>query len=175
MKIIFVLAAAYLAGSVNFSICLFWLLGRDDPRLRFSGNAGVTNVRRQAGLFWASVVLLLDLTRAAAVAVMAVNSLETAMVPWVGLALVTGNRFPCFHQFQGGKGVAGYLGFTVFTAPFAAALSCLAWVVVYAVVRIPFVASFFMIICLAAGTAIACGYEVVATMGASAHGFIHYL
>ncbi|HHC24907.1 MAG TPA: glycerol-3-phosphate acyltransferase, partial [Desulfobacterales bacterium] len=30
--------------------------------------------------------------------------------PWIGLSLILGNRFPCFHGFQGGKGVANYLG-----------------------------------------------------------------
>lgn len=168
MKIIFILAVAYLAGSVNFSIVLFRLLGRDDPRLCFSGNAGVTNVRRQVGLFWAAVVLILDIGRALAVAALAGYGLEAAMVPWAGLALVVGNRFPCFHQFQGGKGVAGLLGFTIFTAPSAAGLSCLVWVAVYAIVRVPFVASFFMIAVLAAGTVIAFGYDAIATTGATA-------
>jgi glycerol-3-phosphate acyltransferase PlsY len=70
------------------------------------------------------------------------------LVPWVGAALVAGNRFPCFHRFQGGKGVASFLGFTIPIAPWGAALSCLVWVVVYGVARIPFIASFFMILTL---------------------------
>ncbi|HOO41495.1 MAG TPA: glycerol-3-phosphate acyltransferase, partial [Syntrophales bacterium] len=56
-------AGAYLAGSVNFAIILFAVLGKGDPRSGFSGNAGATNVRRQAGLGWAALVLLLDLIR----------------------------------------------------------------------------------------------------------------
>ncbi|HYA13651.1 MAG TPA: glycerol-3-phosphate acyltransferase, partial [Syntrophales bacterium] len=61
------LLAAYIAGSVNFSILLFKMLGRDDPRYHFSGTAGTTNVYRQAGMLWAGVILLLDLARAVAV------------------------------------------------------------------------------------------------------------
>ena len=49
MKLVLIMILAYLAGSVNFSIILFRLLGRDDPRKSFSGNAGTTNVYRLAG------------------------------------------------------------------------------------------------------------------------------
>jgi glycerol-3-phosphate acyltransferase PlsY len=166
MKTTLFLAAAYGAGSINFSILLFRLLGKGDPRKQFSGNAGVTNVQRQAGLFWAVVVLLLDLGRALAISWMALQMLEVNVIPWVGLALLIGNRFPCFHQFRGGKGVAAYLGFTILISPPAAGLSCLAWVIVYGIVRIPFVASFFMITVLAGGTIIACGYKPAAVAGA---------
>jgi glycerol-3-phosphate acyltransferase PlsY len=159
------LPASYIAGSVNFSILLFRMLGRDDPRDHFSGTAGTTNIYRQAGLSWAGVVLLLDLGRAFAVSGAALYFIPTNHVPWVGLALVLGNRFPCFHQFRGGKGVASYLGFTVLLSPLSAAASVLLWLGVYGIVRIPFIASLFMTAVLMAGTIIACGYQVAATAG----------
>jgi glycerol-3-phosphate acyltransferase PlsY len=160
------LALAYISGSVNFSILLFRMLGRDDPRYHFSGTAGTTNVYRQAGLFWAGVVLLLDLGRALAVSWAALYLLPINYVPWVGLALILGNRFPCFHQFRGGKGVASYLGFTTIISPYSAAFSALVWVGVYGIVRIPFIASFFMTFVLMVGTIIICGYQALATAGA---------
>jgi len=175
MMLFILLAGAYFAGSVNFSILLFRMSGKEDPRKKFSGNAGVTNVRRQAGILWAVIILLLDLGRAMAVAWMAMHFLEGSAVPWAGLALVAGNRFPCFHGFRGGKGVAGYLGFTILLSPLAAALACGAWVVVYGIVRIPFVASFFMVAVLAAGTIITCGCGPVAGAGTLATTlFIYY-
>ena len=157
--------AAYIAGSVNFSIIVFKMLGRGDPRYQFSGTAGTTNVYRQAGLFWAGVVFILDFARALAVSWAALYLLPINTVPWVGLALVVGNRFPCFHQFRGGKGVAAYLGFTIIIAPLSAALSALTWLIVYGIVRIPFVASFFMTFMLMAGTISACGFHIAATAG----------
>ena len=168
-------AGAYLAGSVNFAIILFAVLGKGDPRSGFSGNAGATNVRRQAGLGWAALVLLLDLIRAAALSFAALYFLPKGMAPWVALALVLGNRFPCFHGFQGGKGVAAYLGFTIPLAPYAAALSALAWVAVYGIGRIPFIASFGMVAVLAAGTVIASGYDAAAATGAVATASFIYL
>lgn len=164
-SLLIILACAYLAGSVNFSILLFALLGKGDPRSRFSGNAGATNVWRQAGLGWAALVLLLDLLRAAGLALAALYFLPGTLTPWVGLALILGNRYPCFHGFRGGKGVAAYLGFTLPIAPLAAALSALAWAGVYALTRLPFIASFFMVTILAAGTIFAFSYDVTATTG----------
>lgn len=167
-------AGAYLAGSVNFSILLFAVLGKGDPRSRFSGNAGATNVWRQAGRGWAALVLFLDLIRAMGLALLALYFLPEAQVPWSGLLLVLGNRYPCFHGFRGGKGVAAYLGFTIPIAPYAAVLSALVWAAVYRLTRLPFIASFFMVTILAAGTIVAFGYHATATAGAVATIFLIY-
>jgi glycerol-3-phosphate acyltransferase PlsY len=153
MRLALILLLAYFAGSVNFAIIILGLLGHEDPRTKFSGNAGTTNVYRQAGPGWAAVVLLLDTGRAVGLAALALWGLPAVLIPWVGTALVAGNRFPCFHRFQGGKGVASFLGFTIPISPWGALLSCLAWVVVYGIVRIPFIASFFMILILGGATA----------------------
>ncbi|MHB8910329.1 MAG: glycerol-3-phosphate acyltransferase [Syntrophales bacterium] len=168
MRLAGLLFFAYLAGSVNFAIIALRLLGKEDPRKQFSGNAGTTNVYRQAGKGWAALVLLLDVGRAAALAALALALLPGAFVPWIGLALVAGNRFPCFHGFRGGKGVASYLGFTVPIAPWGAAAACLVWVAVHRIARIPFVASFFMILVLGGAAAVAGGREAIPAAGTAA-------
>ena len=165
MRFAGLLLLAYLVGSINFAIIILRLLGKEDPRTQFSGNAGTTNVYRQAGRGWAAVVLLLDAGRAVAFAALALGLLPFTCVPWIGFALIAGNRFPCFHGFRGGKGVAGYLGFTILISPWAAALSCLVWVIVHRIVRIPFIASFFMILTLGAGMVAASGGEALAVAG----------
>ena len=154
---VLLLAAAYVAGSINFSILAFRFTGREDPRRHGSGNPGATNVYRQAGIGWAVAVLLLDMGRAVLIALVAEFLVPFWQVPWVGLGLILGNRFPCFHRFQGGKGVANYLGFTAVVAPVWAALGALAWGVAHLVWRTPFLSSFAMVFVLAAGTAIAGG------------------
>jgi glycerol-3-phosphate acyltransferase PlsY len=142
---------AYLAGSINFAIIFFKLAGKADPRLSFSGNAGTTNVYRQAGMLWASVVLVLDIGRAVAVAALAIQFAATPYIPWAGFFLILGNSYPCFHKFHGGKGVANYLGFSVLVAPWSAFVGAMAWVAAHWIYRIPFVASLFMIFILAVG------------------------
>ncbi len=162
-NLILAIIIAYLAGSINFSILLFKISGKKDPRNEFSGNPGVVNVYRQAGLFTAALVWLLDMGRAIGVALACINLLPAALVPIGGLALILGNRFPCFHQFRGGKGVANYLGFTTIIAPHAAGMSALAWLATFALFRIPFVGSFVMVFILGAGTLLACNFDPLST------------
>ena len=166
--VLLMMIIAYVAGSVNFAILLFRLIKKGDPRDLHSGNAGTTNVYRQAGKFWAAVVLLLDVGRAGGVAVLSSLLLPPEFAAWAALALVLGNRFPCFHGFRGGKGVANFLGFSAFIAPLSAAITCGAWVLVYVIVRRPFIASFFMIASCAVGLMAAAGYHPLAIAGAAA-------
>ncbi|MGB5216945.1 MAG: glycerol-3-phosphate acyltransferase [Smithella sp.] len=168
-KTLLIFLSAYLAGSINFAIIFFNLTGRGDPRLHFSGNAGTTNVYRQAGVLWATVVFLLDIGRALAVALVAIYFLEKAFLPWAGFFLVLGNSYPCFHGFRGGKGVANYLGFTLIVAPWAAIAAAVIWLIVYyGIARVPFIASFFMISTLACGQVIALGWQTGVITGAIA-------
>ena len=163
--ILVIVIAAYLAGSVNFAIILLSLLGKEDPRTKFSGNAGTTNVYRQAGVFWAAVVLLLDVGRALAIGIAALYFLDKPLVPWAGLALILGNRYPCFHGFRGGKGVASYIGFGAALSPVSSLISCIVWVILFSIIRIPFIASFFMIITIATGTIVTYSREPLAITG----------
>ena len=167
-KIILIYLAAYLAGSINFAIIFFKLTGKEDPRLSFSGNAGTTNVYRQAGILWAVVILLLDIGRALGVAAVSAYYLEGRYLPWAGFFLVLGNSFPCFHNFRGGKGVANYLGFTFLIAPGAAIASAAIWLIAYGIGRITFIASFFMVFTLAVGQAFTLHWKFSAIAGAAA-------
>ena len=159
-KIFLIYLFAYLAGSVNFAIIFFKMTGKGDPRLSFSGNAGTTNVYRQAGILWAAVIFLLDIGRALAVAAMAIYFLKNSLLPWAGFFLVLGNSFPCFHGFRGGKGVANYLGFTILVSPWAALASAIIWLIVYGIVRVTFIASFFMVFTITCGLAFALHWQI---------------
>lgn len=153
LRTILVFLFAYLAGSINFSIIFFKLTNREDPRLSYSGNAGTTNVYRQAGIGWAAVVFFLDIGRALVVAIVACYYLKISFVPWAAFFLILGNSFPCFHGFRGGKGVANYLGYTLLIAPWAALFSAVVWLIAFGFFRITFIASFFMVFILAVGQA----------------------
>jgi len=158
---------AYVAGSINFSILLFKILGKEDPRGKFSGNAGATNVYRQAGIYWAIVVLVFDIGRSVGVALISLVLLPQNYAPLIGFGLILGNRFPCFYGFKGGKGVANYFGFTAVLTPISAIIAGLAWLAVFAFLRIPFISSFCMISILAAGTLIDYNSQPLAILGVS--------
>ncbi|MFP4193595.1 MAG: glycerol-3-phosphate acyltransferase [Desulfosalsimonas sp.] len=166
---------AYCIGSVNFSIILLLLLGKQDPRKGFSGNPGATNVYRQAGLPAAGAILFLDTGRAAAVSAAALYLFSPPGVAWSALALLAGNRYPCFHGFRGGKGVANYLGFSAVTVPAAAVVSCVAWAAVFRLVRSPFAGSFAMVAVLAGASILKWRDFPLAVAGAAAAAlFIFY-
>ncbi len=151
--IIFVLLfiSSYLVASVNFSIILFRLSGKSDPRTRFSKNAGATNVYRQAGPWYALIVLLLDMGRGLGFLLLSGCFLREDMLPAIGLGLVLGNSFPCFHNFRGGKGVATWLGFAAGMAPVYAGISALVWFVIYMICKRPFISSLAMVSILSTG------------------------
>jgi len=152
-KIILICLIAYVIGSVNFAILFFKIAGKADPRLSFSGNAGTTNVYRQAGPFWAVLIFVLDIGRAMLIAALAMHYLGGVWVVWGAFFLILGNSFPCFHGFRGGKGVANYFGFTMLAVPWAALLAAILWISVYWIKRVPFIASFFMVAMLSVGHA----------------------
>ncbi len=104
-------AAAYLLGSISFSLLIVRLLEGFDLRDHGSGNAGTTNVLRLAGAGPAAAVLLLDVAKGV-VPVQVARALD-APGPVIGgaaLAAVVGHVFPVFHGFRGGKGVATVTG-----------------------------------------------------------------
>jgi glycerol-3-phosphate acyltransferase PlsY len=165
LPFLFVIMIAYLAGSVNFSILMFKAFRKGDPRERASGNPGVVNVYRQAGIAWAGMVLMADTLRACGVACLALWFCPLAYLPWCALSLLVGNRYPLFHGFHGGKGVANYLGFTVMVVPWAAALAAVVWVVIHQITRRPFLGSFGMITVLSIGLSFRSGYHPSAVLG----------
>ena len=161
------MAAAYFLGSVNFSILVSCGANLPDPRKGGSKNAGATNVYRRAGLAWAALVLALDVGRAVAVGYGALWFAPGSLVPWVGCCLIAGNRYPVFHGFAGGKGVANHLGFSLAAIPGWAFLSALAWGGVLFKTRTPFLGSFALVLVLFTGWLFFLGNDWVGISGAA--------
>ena len=146
---------AYLLGSIQAAVVVSRLAGLPDPRSSYSGNPGTTNMWRTAGPGWSSLVLVIDVSRAALVGWLARQSVAPDLVPWVGVVLVLGTIFPVFHGFRGGKGVATLLGFALATAPWIITVSALvAWVLVWFSTRQPFLGSLLMATLLCGGVAL---------------------
>ena len=107
--------AAYLLGSLAFAVIVSRVMGLADPRTFGSGNPGATNVLRSGSKAAALVTLLLDACKGL-VPVLLVRSQGEALglgegtVALVALAAFLGHLYPVFFRFQGGKGVATFLG-----------------------------------------------------------------
>ena len=107
--------AAYLLGSLSFAIIVCRSMGLKDPRTFGSKNPGATNVLRSGSKAAAIVTLLLDGAK---------GLLAMLLVKWFGqryglgdgtmalvaVAVFLGHLWPVFFRFQGGKGVATFIG-----------------------------------------------------------------
>ena len=127
--------AAYLLGSLSFAVIVSRLMGLKDPRTFGSKNPGATNVLRSG-------------SRAAAVVTLALDGLKgwlpVALVRWygkpygledgtmamVGLAAFGGHLWPVFFRFQGGKGVATFIGVVFGIHPLLGAATAATWLII---------------------------------------------
>lgn len=123
----FVLIAvvAYLCGSVSFAVIFTKAFTRRDVRDFGSGNAGMTNVLRTAGVLPGVLTCVCDFGKSAlavAFAMFVVVPRLNAVAPegWgiaalyggmlAGTCAMLGHIFPVFFQFRGGKGIMTALG-----------------------------------------------------------------
>ncbi|NDY72584.1 glycerol-3-phosphate acyltransferase [Desulfobacter hydrogenophilus] len=155
---------AYAAGSLNASI-LVLKLKKKDPRTLFSKNAGTTNVYRILGLKWAGFVLMTDVGKAFLIAATASRFLSAPAALWVGFFLLLGNRFPCFHGFKGGKGVAHFIGFSLFFTPLFTVLSLAGWCAGYLFFRQAFAGSLVLVAILVIGLVRTSGTDFMGIAG----------
>ena len=102
---------SYLLGSLSSAIIVCRMGGYPDPRSLGSRNPGATNVLRIAGRASAALTLAGDLLK---------GLLPLAFGHWLdvadstlaamGVAAFLGHLYPVFFGFQGGKGVATFIG-----------------------------------------------------------------
>ncbi len=126
--------AGYLLGSVPFGLVLTRLAGLGDIRQVGSGNIGATNVLRAGSKPLAALTLALDGGKGAA-AVLLAATMGPDMAFVAGLGALVGHVFPVWLKFQGGKGVATFLGVMLASAWPVGLLACATWLAVAALFR----------------------------------------
>lgn len=129
-----VLAFGYLLGSIPFGIVLTKLAGTADLRAVGSGNIGATNVLRTGHRGLAAATLLGDALKGTlAVLIAALYGRDVALAAAIGAFL--GHLYPVWLKFQGGKGVATYIGILLAVAWPVGLGFCLVWIAVAALTR----------------------------------------
>jgi acyl phosphate:glycerol-3-phosphate acyltransferase len=125
----------YLCGSIPFGLILTRAAGTQDIRSVGSGNIGATNVLRTGRKGLAAVTLLGDALKGTAAVLLVRHfwGLELAMI--AGLGAFLGHLFPVWLGFQGGKGVATYIGVLLGLAWPIALAFCLIWLAAAALTR----------------------------------------
>jgi glycerol-3-phosphate acyltransferase PlsY len=131
------LAAAYLLGAIPFGFLLVkWKTG-GDVRAAGSGNIGATNVLRTTGRLAGVATLLLDIGKGFA-AVWLADCLTKGSPLWMSAAAITvmlGHIYPVFLKFQGGKGVASFVGAYLYLTPVPLAAVLVVFVITVAWTR----------------------------------------
>ena len=127
--------AAYLVGSLSFAVIVSRVMGLNDPRTFGSKNPGATNVLRSGNKAAAIITLLLDALKGY-LPVLAVQlfgkpyGLGDGTVAMVGLAAFLGHLWPVFFRFQGGKGVATFIGVVFGIHPLLGLATGATWLII---------------------------------------------
>jgi glycerol-3-phosphate acyltransferase PlsY len=127
--------AAYLLGSLSFAVIVSRAMGLQDPRTFGSKNPGATNVLRSGSKPAAIVTLLLDGVKGW-LPVLLVRlygkpyGLEEGTVAMVALAAFLGHLYPVFFRFQGGKGVATFIGVVFGIHPLLGLATAATWAII---------------------------------------------
>jgi glycerol-3-phosphate acyltransferase PlsY len=120
---------AYLLGTFPTAILVGQARGRDVTQ-EGSGNPGASNTLRTMGRRAGALVLVGDLGKGVAAALLGLATGDRAIAVACGLAAVVGHVAPVTRRFRGGKGVATAAGMAVVLVPVVALALALVWVVV---------------------------------------------
>ncbi|MDB5570043.1 MAG: putative rane protein [Hyphomicrobiales bacterium] len=124
----------YLLGSIPFGLVLTKMAGTQDLRTIGSGNIGATNVLRTGNKGLAAATLLLDALKGTLAVLVASRWGEQAAVIG-GLGAFLGHLYPVWLKFNGGKGVATFLGVALGLAWPGALVFAVVWLGVAALTR----------------------------------------
>ena len=126
----------YLMGSVPYGLLLAKLMGLGNLRDIGSGNIGATNVLRTGSKPAAAMTLLFDGAKGAVVVLLArlLASEDSAQI--AALAAMLGHCYPIWLRFQGGKGVATFLGIMLAIAWPVGLACCAIWLIAVGITRI---------------------------------------
>ncbi len=134
---------SYFIGSLMGAMIVGRLRGGVDIRTMGSGNAGGTNALRTQGVLFAFFVVVIDVGKGV-VGAGIVPGLELPWVPtdpeisrtWLTIccaaAAVIGHVWPIYHDFDGGKGAATFIGTLLVLDPTLIIEVLLVWAVVVA-------------------------------------------
>ena len=117
VAVIVCVAVGYVLGAVSWGLIVGYAFTGKDIRNFGSGKTGTTNVLRTAGKTAAALVLIADVAKGAAPALVGRFVFDEPVAAATGsAAAVAGHVWPVFSGFRGGRGVAtaygGVLGLT---------------------------------------------------------------
>ena len=104
----FIILISYLFGSIPSGYILTKYFSKIDITKEGSGNIGATNVLRSGSKKLAIITLSLDASKGIIPIIIFYNSTFSLIL--AGLSSFIGHNYPIWLKFNGGKGIATYLG-----------------------------------------------------------------
>ncbi|MBA1337515.1 MAG: glycerol-3-phosphate acyltransferase PlsY [Pelagibacterales bacterium] len=109
MEFIIIIFFSYICGSIPFGLILTRIFIKKDIRKIGSGNIGATNVLRTGNKYLAAITLILDSLKGY-IPVIITKQYFPGLIELSCISAFLGHLFPLWLKFNGGKGVATYLG-----------------------------------------------------------------
>jgi len=109
MDYLIIIVTSYLLGSIPFGLILTKFFLKKDIRKIGSGNIGATNVLRSGNKLIGYSTLLLDILKAI-LPILYIKFYYPDFIYISSLSVFLGHVFPIWLKFNGGKGVATYVG-----------------------------------------------------------------
>ena len=128
---------AYGIGSIPIGWIVSFCVRGQDIRQQGSRSMGTTNVMRTVGKKWGILTFVGDALKGMALAALGLNleSQDFAMGDFILPLGVVGHIWPLWLKFQGGKGVAVFLGGLLWTSPLWGLISIALWGLITALTR----------------------------------------
>ena len=126
--------ASYLMGSIPFGFILTKIFLKKDIRKIGSGNIGATNALRTGNKLVGFTTLILDIVKAI-VPVIYIKINFPELIYIVSLSVFLGHVFPIWLKFQGGKGVATYVGILFSINIILGSIFVASWAIVFLIFK----------------------------------------
>lgn len=156
----------YFIGSIPFAYIFTKLFSKKDLRVEGSGNVGMTNALRTAGILPAILTLIFDSSKPVLAGLIAfkiskilignllaiiyvsgnLNKLALLIVSLTGLFAVFGHCYSVFLKFKGGKGAASMLGLMTFINPMLSLIGIIIWLIIFNLTHIVSVSTIIMLV-----------------------------
>ena len=134
MDLFLTILVSYMIGSIPFGLILTKIFLKKDVRDMGSGNIGATNVLRTGNKLTGYTTLILDITKAV-VPVVYIKINYPDLIYISSLSVFLGHVFPIWLKFEGGKGVATYVGILFCINYFLGIVFAICWLCVFLISR----------------------------------------
>jgi glycerol-3-phosphate acyltransferase PlsY len=129
IELVYISIYSYLLGSIPFGLVLTKIFLKKDIREIGSGNIGATNVLRAGKKTLGAATLLLDALKAYA-SILITLKISPDYTYLSALFCFLGHVFPVWLKFNGGKGIAVYLGVLFAFSVYLGFIFIISWIII---------------------------------------------